>query len=134
LILGWWYAVGTYYLDDDDDHVNDDDTTTRPPAVALLLTPPPVGASSTPARSISSRTSVVKKNGFNSVWKEELCITFDCVGDMMDLVFVRFVVRQEDKNRWQFIVLRWEVCNVVRTFASMFFFWFDFGFCVCFLL
>ena len=49
-----------------DDQVvdDDDDTTTRPPAVALLLPlPPPVGASSTPARSISPRTSVVKKNG-----------------------------------------------------------------------
>ena len=85
--------------DDDDDHVNDEDTTTPPPAAALLLLPPPpVGASSTPARSISSRTSVVRKNGFNPVWEEKLCITFDCVGDMMDLVFVRFVVRQEDKD------------------------------------
>ena len=27
-----------------------------------------------------------------------------------------------EKIRWQFIVLRWEVSNVVRTFASMFFF------------
>ncbi|KAF8799533.1 PLC-like phosphodiesterase [Phlegmacium glaucopus] len=57
----------------------------------------PPGMSSTPARSISSRTSVVK-NGFNPVWEEKLRITFDCVGDMIDLVFVRFVVRQEDKD------------------------------------
>jgi phosphatidylinositol phospholipase C, delta len=59
---------------------------------------PAVGTSSAPARSISARTSVVKKNGFNPVWDEKLCITFDCVGDMMDLVFVRFVVKQEDKD------------------------------------
>ena len=38
-------------------------------------------------------------NGFNPVWEEKLNIMFDCVGDMMDLVFVRFVVRQEkDKD------------------------------------
>ena len=96
---------GTTYdqVVDDDDH---DDTTSSPATAtasagaSLLLLPPsaPVGASSTPARSISSRTSVVKKNGFNPVWEEKLCITFDCVGDMMDLVFVRFVVRQEDKD------------------------------------
>jgi phosphatidylinositol phospholipase C delta len=98
--------------DDQDDgyyHVNDDDATPplplpppSPSLIPLLLQPPPPpasGTSSTPARSISSRTSVVKKNGFNPVWEEKLCITFDCVGDMKDLVFVRFVVRQEkDKD------------------------------------
>jgi phosphatidylinositol phospholipase C delta len=90
---------------DDDDfyHVNEDDKTppSRSISLPLLLQPPPsptVGT--TPARSkISSRTSVVKKNGFNPVWEEKLNIRFDCVGDMMDLVFVRFVVRQEkDKD------------------------------------
>jgi len=75
------------------DHINGD------MALALApLSPPLPGMSSTPARSISSRTSAVKKNGFNPVWEEKLCITFDCVGDMMDLVFVRFVVKQEDKD------------------------------------
>jgi len=68
--------------------------------VSLLPMPSPVapGPSSTAARSISSRTSVVKKNGFNPVWEENLRIPFECVGDMMDLIFVRFVVRQEDKE------------------------------------
>ena len=93
---------------DDDDfyHVNEDDTilpSPSPSPLPLLLQPLPAptgGSLSSPARSISSRTSVVKKNGFNPVWEEKLCITFDCVGgDMMDLVFVRFVVRQEkDKD------------------------------------
>lgn len=55
-------------------------------------------SASTPGRAMSSRTSVVKKNGFNPVWEESLRIPFDCVGDMMDLIFVRFVVRQEDKK------------------------------------
>ena len=98
-------------VDDDYYYVNDEDTTAPSPspgpALPLLLQPPPqpppVGgttrSSTIPARSISSRTSVVKKNGFNPVWEEKLNITFDCVGDMMDLVFVRFVVRQEkDKD------------------------------------
>ena len=95
-------------VDDDYYYVNDEDTAppspsprTLPLPLPLLLQPPPLPSSSTTAlaRSISSRTSVVKKNGFNPVWEEKLCITFDCVGDMMDLVFVRFVVRQEkDKD------------------------------------
>jgi phosphatidylinositol phospholipase C delta len=41
------------------------------------------------------RTSSVKNNGFNPVWEEKLRIPFSCVGDMMDLIFVRFVVRQD---------------------------------------
>jgi phosphatidylinositol phospholipase C delta len=53
---------------------------------------------STPGYSVSKRTSTVKKNGFNPVWEDELGLPFDCVGDMMDLVFVRFVVRQEVKD------------------------------------
>jgi phosphatidylinositol phospholipase C, delta len=96
--------------DDDYYYVNDEDTTPPSPSprsLPLLLQPlplpPPIGgggtSTTTPARSISSRTSVVKKNGFNPVWEEKLNIMFDCVGDMMDLVFVRFVVRQEkDKD------------------------------------
>ena len=55
-------------------------------------------ASSTPAssaRTITYRTGVVKNNGFNPVWQEDLHLPFDCVGDMMDLVFVRFAVRHE---------------------------------------
>lgn len=59
-----------------------------------------LGSPSTPRRSISCRTNAVKNNGFNPVWEEKLRIPFECVGDMMDLVFVRFVVRrQEDKDQ-----------------------------------
>jgi len=49
-------------------------------------------------KTISYRTSAVKNNGFNPVWEERLRIPFECVGDMFDLVFVRFVVRQEDRE------------------------------------
>ena len=57
---------------------------------------PPNSSSAT--RTFSYRTSVVKNNGFNPVWEERLRIPFECVGDMMDLIFVRFIVRQEDKD------------------------------------
>ncbi|KAF6757913.1 phosphoinositide-specific phospholipase C [Ephemerocybe angulata] len=49
-----------------------------------------------PGRTISFKTSTVKNNGFNPVWEEKLTLPFECVGDMMDLVFVRFVVRRQD--------------------------------------
>ncbi|KAF7299231.1 Phosphoinositide phospholipase C [Mycena indigotica] len=54
--------------------------------------------SSPPALSSTSaiyRTSVVKNNGFNPVYEEKMRLPFTCVGNMLDLVFVRFAVRQE---------------------------------------
>ncbi|TFK38082.1 hypothetical protein BDQ12DRAFT_683948 [Crucibulum laeve] len=62
------------------------------------LPPLSAAASATAAKTLSYRTSVVKNNGFNPVWEERLQIPFDCVGDMKELIFVRFVVRQEDKE------------------------------------
>jgi phosphatidylinositol phospholipase C delta len=59
---------------------------------------PTSGPTSMSTRPRSLRTSVVKKNGFNPVWEEKLSIAFDCVGDMFDLVFVKFVVSQEDRS------------------------------------
>ena len=50
----------------------------------------------TSARTVTCRTGVVKNNGFNPVWEQALCLPFDLVGDMRELVFVRFAVRQED--------------------------------------
>ena len=129
--------------DDDLYHVNDEDATPASPSLArlLLFQPPPLRCS-IPVRSISSCASVMNKTGFNPVWEEKLCITFDCVGDMMDLVFVGFVVRQEkDKDgeeplaaacaisshesclrETMFIVLRWEFCNEVPFLCSRCFF------------
>lgn len=49
----------------------------------------------TSARTVSCRTSIVKNNGFNPMWDEQLSLPFDLVGDMRDLVFVRFAVRQD---------------------------------------
>jgi phosphatidylinositol phospholipase C, delta len=46
-------------------------------------------------RTISRATSVVKNNGFNPVWQQTVSIPFDCVGDMKDLIFVRFQVKDE---------------------------------------
>ena len=61
---------------------------------------PPAGTTSpsgTSARTLFFRTATVKNNGFNPVWDEGLSLPFDCVGDMFDLIFVRFAVKQEDK-------------------------------------
>ncbi|KAH9474534.1 1-phosphatidylinositol 4,5-bisphosphate phosphodiesterase 1 [Psilocybe cubensis] len=73
-------------------------TTLLPVALPVTAATNQTPLASTPGRSTSSRTSAVRKNGFNPVWEETLRIPFDCVGDMMDLIFVRFVVRQEDKK------------------------------------
>lgn len=78
--------------------VNANGQTLAPPPA-----PSPASASSSggsagyiPGRVISCKTSIVKDNGFNPVWEEELSMPFECVGDMMDLVFVRFLVRRQD--------------------------------------
>jgi len=54
---------------------------------------PQVGGA-TSARVVSNKTKVVKNNGFNPVWDESFSLPFDCVGDMKDLVFVKFAVRE----------------------------------------
>ena len=41
---------------------------------------------------------MIKNNGFNPTWQEELCLPFDCVGDMKELIFVEFAVRQKGKD------------------------------------
>ncbi|KAL0945759.1 hypothetical protein HGRIS_012048 [Hohenbuehelia grisea] len=72
------------------------------PASAYAPSHGPSAATASAARTISYRTSVVKNNGFNPIWEEELKLPFDCVGGreggMMDLVFVRFTVRQEGRE------------------------------------
>ncbi|KAJ7026291.1 1-phosphatidylinositol-4,5-bisphosphate phosphodiesterase 1 [Mycena alexandri] len=62
---------------------------------------PPTDASSgsgTSARTITFSTGAVKNNGFNPMWQEELCLPFDCVGGMKDLIFVEFIVKQDKKR------------------------------------
>ncbi|KAJ7672409.1 1-phosphatidylinositol-4,5-bisphosphate phosphodiesterase 1 [Mycena polygramma] len=60
-----------------------------------LLTPPSPLPATSSVNTIVYRTSAVKNNGFNPVWEEKMRIPFSCVGDMMDLIFVRFAVRQD---------------------------------------
>ena len=40
----------------------------------------------------------MKNNGFNPVWQEELRSPFECVGDVLDLVFVKVVVKHEGQD------------------------------------
>ncbi|KAF9652259.1 PLC-like phosphodiesterase [Thelephora ganbajun] len=58
---------------------------------------PQVGGA-TSARVVSNRTKVVKNNGFNPFWNESFSLPFDYVGDMKDLVFVKFAVREERQD------------------------------------
>jgi phosphatidylinositol phospholipase C delta len=51
---------------------------------------------STPAKVIRDRTGVVKNNGFNPIWEEDLKLKFEVAGDMLDLVFLKLSVRDED--------------------------------------
>ncbi|KAJ7023444.1 1-phosphatidylinositol-4,5-bisphosphate phosphodiesterase 1 [Mycena alexandri] len=77
-------------------HVPDWSGFQRGAALGLLLPPSPSpGSSSGNGSAIMYRTSAVKNNGFNPVWEEKLRIPFACMGDMMDLIFVRFAVRQD---------------------------------------
>lgn len=71
-----------------------------PDKAADAYSPPTAGniVEATSARTVTCRTGVVKNNGFNPVWEQQICLPFDLVGDMKDLVFVRFSVKQENKE------------------------------------
>ena len=71
-----------------------------PPENDAKYTPasgPQVGGA-TSARVVSHRTKVVKNNGFNPVWDGSFSLPFDCVGDMKDLVFVKFAVKGDGQD------------------------------------
>lgn len=51
---------------------------------------------STPAKVVRDTTRVIKNNGFNPVWEEDLNLKFEVAGDMLDLVFLKLSVRDED--------------------------------------
>ncbi|KAJ7746945.1 PLC-like phosphodiesterase [Mycena maculata] len=55
------------------------------------------GTAGTSARTISYSTGPVKNNGFNPMWQEELCLPFDCIGGMKELIFVEFTVKQDKR-------------------------------------
>jgi phosphatidylinositol phospholipase C, delta len=52
-------------------------------------------SSSTPAKVIRLQTDAVKNNGFNPAWQTCLKLRFEVAGDMLDLVFIRFSIRNE---------------------------------------
>ncbi|KAF8581199.1 PLC-like phosphodiesterase [Ramaria rubella] len=62
------------------------------PGASPTYSPP----TSSAARTITYRTGVVRNNGFNPVWEEALSLPFDCVGEMRDLIFVKFEVKEEE--------------------------------------
>lgn len=50
------------------------------------------------AASVQARTGAMKNNGFDPKWQESLSLEFEVAGDMLDLVFVQFIVRDEMDN------------------------------------
>lgn len=51
-----------------------------------------------PVTRVTGKTFAVKNNGFNPVWDKKLELPFECVGDMMDLIFVEFTVVDDGEN------------------------------------
>lgn len=79
------------------------DKSARNPYVEVTVHFPDWGLCSSPPAStsaiqVSYRTIAVKNNGFNPVWEEALSLPFEVVGDMRELVFVRFVVREDGED------------------------------------
>lgn len=58
----------------------------------------PQTGGATSARVVGNKTKVVKNNGFNPIWNESFSLPFDCVGDMKNLVFVKFAVKVEGQD------------------------------------
>lgn len=50
-------------------------------------------------RGLKTRTSVIRNNGFNPRWNETLELDFDVLGGMSEFVFVRFVIKDKDVDR-----------------------------------
>ncbi|KAJ3802906.1 1-phosphatidylinositol-4,5-bisphosphate phosphodiesterase 1 [Lentinula aff. detonsa] len=73
-------------------------TAVRDPNGPISPTSDSFSSSSRFTRSTSYSTNVVKNNGFNPVWEENIRIPFTCVGDMKDLIFVRFAVRHSERE------------------------------------
>lgn len=51
---------------------------------------------STSSKVIRDKTGVIKNNGFNPIWEENLKLKFEVAGDMLDLVFLKLSARDED--------------------------------------
>lgn len=47
---------------------------------------------------VQARTGAVKNNGFDPKWQETLSVEFEVANDMLDLVFVQLVVKDETVN------------------------------------
>lgn len=81
---------------------------------------PPAAPAGTSALQVSNRTRTVRNNGFNPVWEETLGLPFSVLGDMRELVFVRFAVREDGEDEREALAvhcvslacLREGVCDV----------------------
>ncbi len=51
-----------------------------------------------PITKVCAQTTVIKNNGFNPVWEEDLMLPFECVGGMMDMIFLEVSVRDDGED------------------------------------
>ena len=120
----------------------------HPSGAASFLSPSSMGVSSCSSASASTpsattghahrsvttmRTSAVKNNGFNPVWQETLRLPFECVGDMRDLVFVRFAIQRDGESDGEPIAVYCISLGSLAMGASVSF-RFDVGMCSCTVL
>jgi len=50
-------------------------------------------------RGLKTKTSVIRNNGFNPCWDETLELDFDVLDGMSEFVFVRFIIKDKDLDR-----------------------------------
>lgn len=77
------------------DWLKEEDSSPAPSNSSASSTSP---TRNTQAKTVTYKTGTVKNNGFNPVWEERLRIPFDCFGEMRDLIFVKFAVRQSGQE------------------------------------
>jgi phosphatidylinositol phospholipase C delta len=84
----------------------------------------PSSPAGTSALQVSLRTSTVKNNGFNPIWEEKLGLPFEVLGDMRELVFVRFAVREDGDDENEALAVHCVSLACLRQGMIFFFFFF----------
>ncbi len=81
-------------------HASSHTSTSSPVSNSTSSQPPsqePLRFVTSQPKTLTCRTQIVKNNGFNPIWNDPIRIPFDCIPlpGMLELIFVRFVVKQE---------------------------------------
>lgn len=78
-------------------HATTHTSQSNPPSSPKTQSQDPLRFATSQPKTLTHRTQIVKNNGFNPIWNEVIRIPFDCIPlpGMLELIFVRFVVKQE---------------------------------------